>query len=186
MAGSHQIWRVDLATYDIRPYAGTGIAALRDGPLEKAAFAHPTGITTDGEVLFVADSDASAIRQICRGMVTTLIGHGLTDFGDLDTIARMARINHPHGVAFSDGRIYIADTGNHKIKWLDVATGWVISMAGNGMQGYRDGLAGDGMMSEPGGLVAFEGLFYIADTGNHAIRVYDPVRHVVSTLAIRK
>ncbi|RXE55481.1 hypothetical protein ABH15_12195 [Methanoculleus taiwanensis] len=186
MAGTRQIWRMDLATHEVRPYAGTGAAALIDGPLEEAAFAEPTGITTDGEVLYVADSDASAIRQICRGMVTTRIGHGLTDFGDLDTIARMARVHHPLGVTFADGRIYIADTGNHKIKWLDVATDWVISMAGNGRRGYRDGLAGDGMLSEPGGLVAFGGLFYIADTGNHAIRVYDPVRHLISTLAIWK
>ncbi len=185
MAGADQIWRFDLETHDTRPYAGTGVQALVDGPLAEAAFALPTGITTDGVgTLYVVDSNASAVRQIRRGMVITLIGHGLSDFGDLDTVAPMARIDHPLGLSYSDGFVYIADTGNHKVKWLNTRTAWVLSMVGSGMQGYRDGLAGDVKMNEPGALVFLHGLWYIIDTGNHAVRVYDPDQHVVSTLAI--
>lgn len=186
MAGANQIWRMDLPSHEVEPYAGSGREGLADGPLKKAVFAGPTGIVTDGEALYVADSGASAIRRIKRGMVETRIGHSPDDFGDLDTIARMARIHRPIGIAYKDGLLYIADTGNHKIKQFDLETGWVLTRAGNGERGYRDGLSGEAKLNDPGGLADFRGLWYIADTGNHAVRVYDPVRHVVSTLTLWK
>lgn len=186
MAGANQIWRMDLATREVEPYAGSGREGLADGPLGKAAFTGPAGIATDGEALYIADSGASAIRRIKRGMAETRIGHSPDDFGDLDTIAGMARIHHPTGVAYRDGSLYIADTGNNKIKHLDLATGWVLTRAGDGGRGYRDGLSGDARLNEPGGLADLGGLWYIADTGNDTVRVYDPVRHVVSTLTLWK
>lgn len=186
MAGENQIWRMDLATHEVEPYAGSGREALVDGPLDAAAFAGPSGLVTDGEALFVADRGASAIRRIKRGMVETFIGHSPDDFGDLDTIAGMARIHHAAGIAYHQGLLYIADTENHKIKEFDPATGWVLTRAGNGSSGYRDGLSGDARLNEPQGLVHLGGLWYIADTGNHAVRVYDPVHHVVSTLRLWK
>lgn len=186
MAGANQVWRMDLATHTLEPYAGSGLEGLMDGPLHEAAFASPSGIVTDGEALYIADSGASAIRRIQRGMVETLIGHSLEDFGDLDTIARMARIHHPMGIASYQGLLYIADTYNHKIKELDPGTGWVLTRVGSGDRGYQNGVSGDARLSEPGGLVNLGGLWYIADTGNHAVRVYDPVSHVVSTLTLRR
>jgi thiol-disulfide isomerase/thioredoxin len=186
MAGANQVWRMDLATHEIEPYTGSGREALVDGPLEKAAFAGPTGIVTDGEALYVVDSGASAIRRIKRGMVETRIGHSPEDFGDLDTIARMARIHHPMGIAYRQGSLYIADTHNHKIKQFDPETDWVLTPVGSGDRGARDGLSGDARLNEPNGLVNFAGLWYIADTGNDAVRVYDPARHVVSTLNLWK
>ena len=184
IAGALRIWRMNLATRETEPYAGSGREALVDGPLMEAAFAGPSGIVTDGEALYVADREASAIRRIKRGMVETRIGHSLEDFGDLDTIAGMARIHHPAGLAYHQGLIAIADTGNHKIKEFDPETGWVLTRAGSGGQGDRDGLSGDAMFNEPGGLVNLGGLWYIADTKNHVVRVYDPAGHVVSTLRL--
>ena len=186
MAGANQVWRMDLSTHTLEPYAGSGLEGLVDGPLRKAAFADPSGIVTDGEALYIADSGASAIRRIKRGMVETRIGHSLEDFGDLDTIARMARINHPTGITIHQGLIYIADTGNHKVKEFDPGTGWVLTKVGSGERGYRNGVSGDARLNEPGGLVNLGGFWYIADTGNHAIRVYDPVGHVVLDLVIRQ
>ncbi len=136
--------------------AGRGLA---DGPLGKAAFTGPASIVTDGEALYIADSGASAIRRIKRGMVETRIGHAPPDdFGDLDTIARMARIHHPTGIAYRDGSLYIADTGNNKIKQFDLETGWVLTRAGgDGDRGDRDGLSGDARLNEPGGLADLGG-----------------------------
>jgi len=134
----------------------------------------------------VADTGASAIRRIKRGMVETRIGHSPDDFGDLDTIAGMARINHPVGIACCDDRVFIVDTENHKIKEFNPATGWVLTIVGNGDRGDRDGLSGDTSLNRPGGLANLGGLRYIADTGNHAVRVYDPVRHMVSTMTLWK
>jgi len=67
MAGANQVWRMDLATHTLEPYAGSGLEGLMDGPLHEAAFASPSGIVTDGEALYIADSGASAIRRIQRG-----------------------------------------------------------------------------------------------------------------------
>ncbi len=186
MAGANQVWRMDLATHEVEPYAGSGREALADGPLERAAFIKPSGIATDGEALYVADSGASAIRRIKRGMVETVIGHSPEDFGDLDTIAGMARIHHAAGIAYHQGLLYIADTDNHKVKEFDPGTGWVLTRVGSGNRGYRDGLSGDARLNEPHDLTRFGELWYITDTGNHAVRVYDPVRHVVSTLNLWK
>ncbi|NLM28829.1 MAG: redoxin domain-containing protein [Methanomicrobiales archaeon] len=186
MAGANQIWRMDLFTHTLEPYAGSGLEGLVDGPLRKAAFARPSGIVTDGEALYVADSGASAIRRIKRGMVETRIGHSPEDLGDLDTIARMARINHPAGIAIHQGLIYIADTGNHKVKEFDPDTGWVLTRIGSGERGYRNGVSGDARLNGPGGLVNLGGYWYIADTGNHAIRVYDPIEHVVLDLVLQQ
>ena len=165
---------------------GVQTCALPIWPLGEAAFTGPAGIATDGEALYIADRGASAIRRIKRGMVETRIGHSPADFGDLDTISGMARINRPMGVAYKDGSLYIADSGNNKIKQFDLATGWVLSRAGDGECGYRDGLSGDARLNGPGGLTDLGGLWYIADTGNDTVRVYDPVRHVVSTLTLWK
>ncbi|MEI4883941.1 alkyl hydroperoxide reductase, partial [Klebsiella pneumoniae] len=69
MAGTHQIWAMPLDGEGIRPHTGTGREALEDGPVAHAAMNQPSGLTTDGVYLFVADSEASAVRWVdpCEG-----------------------------------------------------------------------------------------------------------------------
>ena len=78
MAGTHQIWRLDLETDIVGVWAGTGVEDMIDGPNGSAAFAQPSGLATDGVHLFVADSEASAIRAISldkrNQRVTTIVG----------------------------------------------------------------------------------------------------------------
>src|SRR5207244_13511271 len=62
MAGTHQLWAMRPGSGEIRPHTGTGREALEDGPREAAAMNQPSGLTTDGRLLHVADSEASAIR----------------------------------------------------------------------------------------------------------------------------
>ena len=64
MAGSHQIWRMDLAKNAIEPYAGTRAEARYDDKIKDAAFAQPSGIVSDGKNLYVADSESNIIRRI--------------------------------------------------------------------------------------------------------------------------
>ena len=56
MAGMHQLWSMDLSTSIVGPYAGSGRESLDDGPLGSATLAQPSGITTDGNRLYFADS----------------------------------------------------------------------------------------------------------------------------------
>src|SRR5581483_1160882 len=89
MAGHHQIWTFDLDKNVVEPYAGDGRENIRDGALSRAEFAQPSGLTTDGTWLYVADSEVSAVRQVGlngNSDVNTLVGQGLFTFGDKDGV----------------------------------------------------------------------------------------------------
>lgn len=161
MAGTHQIWRFDLSAGVVGPWAGSGAEAVHDDVRPNAALAQPSGLTTDGARLFFADSESSAIRWADfgpTGQVHTIVGTGLFDFGDRDGSGDAVRLQHPLGVAWQDGGLYIADTYNNKIKRLDPATrattGW---------------LGGAGELWEPGGVAVIGERVYIADTNHHRI-----------------
>ena len=164
MAGPHQIWRMDLASKKVDVFAGSGAEARVDGPLKNAAFAQPSGLASDGKSLFVADSEISAIRAIdfASGQVTTLAGGDLFDFGDKDGRGDAVRLQHPLGVDFHDGALYLTDTYNSKIKRLNPQTGEVVTVFG-----------GQGQLDEPGGLAFDNGTLYVADTNDSAIKTVD-------------
>jgi DNA-binding beta-propeller fold protein YncE len=187
MAGPHQIWVVDLLHDRAYPYAGTGEEARKDGAVNVATFAQPSGLALDGNTLYVADAEANIIRSLALppgNLVTTIAGGDLFEFGDQDGRGDAARLQHPLGVAAHDGRLFIADTYNHKIKVLDPATRQVTTFAGTGAAGHADGPAMTAQFFEPGGLSAAGQALYVADTNNHVIRVIDLVSNQVSTLTI--
>src|SRR5712691_4583697 len=187
MAGPHQVWVMHLETAYLEPYAGSGREDISDAPRLQAAMAQPSGITTDGTLLYVADSETSSIRSVSlgiNGVVQTVVGAGLFEFGDQDGIGtEQVRLQHPLGVAYHDNILYVADTYNHKIKKIGPATATAATYFGSGKPGRRDGQEPE--FYEPGGLSLAAGKLYIADTNNHAIRVADLTTGEVSTLALR-
>ncbi len=184
MAGSHQIWRMDLAKNILEPYAGTREEARIDGKLALSAFSQPSGIASDGKNLFVADSEANIIRRIDfqKETVETLVGGDLYIFGDTDGEGNEVRLQHPLGVTMWNGKVLIADTYNHKIKLLDAEAETVTTFLGTGKSGQTDGKTPT--FYEPAGLSIADGKLYIADTNNHAVRVVDLQTKTVSTLKI--
>lgn len=184
MAGFHQIWRMDLESLQSEVYAGSGAEGISDGPGQKASLAQPSGITTDGADIYFADSEVSAVRMIRDDVVTTLIGKGLFIFGDQDGLFPEARLQHPIGVHYHENALYIADSYNHKVKKADLSTREVTTIVGTGTAGRIDGKALEAGLNEPNDTAFLDGKLYIADTNNHAIRVYSPEDGSVSTLAI--
>jgi sugar lactone lactonase YvrE len=183
MAGNHQLWMHRVGGDEVRRFAGSGHEGLRDGPTAGAHLAQPSGITRNGlrHALLFTDSETSSVRTADlpghgAGMVTTLVGHGLFEFGDIDGGYDEARLQHPLGIAFDPdgGLIYVADTYNSTIKRLDPATGIISSWIG-----------GDGALNEPAGISIAGGALYIADTNNHAIRRADLRTGDVTTIEIR-
>jgi len=178
MAGHHQIWAFDLEKKTVIPFAGDGRENIKDGPHYAARFAQPSGLTTDGKYLYVADSEVSAIRRVPldpNGRVETLVGEGLFDFGDVDGIGKdVVRLQHALAVAMYDGKILIADTYNNKLKLLDPKTGECKAFAGGK----------DAMFEEPAGLSVANGKAYVADTNANRIRVVDLVTKQVTTLEL--
>jgi DNA-binding beta-propeller fold protein YncE len=186
MAGSHQLWKMDLTGQTISVAVGTGVEGIGDGAPLEATLAQPNEITTDGTNLYWVDPESSSVRMmsLSGGDVKTLVGTGLFDFGDADGLPGTAKIQHAQGIVFANGTLYIADTYNHKIRTVNPTTGEVATVAGTGSPGDADGLATAASFDEPGGISSAGGKLYIADTNNNAIRVLDLASGNVSTLQL--
>jgi len=173
----------------IEPFAGAGPEALRDGSYDDALFAQSNGLALDdSRVLYVADSETSAVRAIALSglkKVTTLVGTGLFDFGDVDGVGEEVRLQHVQAVCFVDGLLYLADTYNNRIKVLNPQTREVRSFAGSGVAGLQDGAPDEAQFNEPAGLAAAGGKLYVADTNNSALRVIDLATGNFETLNVR-
>jgi thiol-disulfide isomerase/thioredoxin len=176
MAGNHQIWKMDLDLNTVGPFAGSGREDIVDGPLQEACFAQPSGLATDGKSLYVADSEASAIRAISldgERRVRTIVGKGLFDFGDTDGQAGQVRLQHPLGVAYWKGQLLVADTYNNKVKKLDLANGACKTFAG-----VENGKT---VLNEPGGLCVLGNQIIVADTdGNRVVSIDSETGRTVS------
>jgi DNA-binding beta-propeller fold protein YncE len=184
LAGHHQIWTLNLAKNELAPYAGNGREDLVDGPLPAASFAQPSGLTSDGKTLYVADSEVSAIRAVPvggAGEVKSIVGEGLFDFGDVDGVGEKVRLQHALGVVYVDGKLYVADTYNSKIKVIDPAWRECRTFLG----GEPDGWLVGPLFNEPGGISHGDGKLYVADTNAHRIRVVDLKTKTVTTLKLQ-
>lgn len=199
MAGIHQLWRLSLADGAVCPHAGTGGENIDNGPLAQATLAQPSGIVVGNDrggvpILYFADSETSSVRSAgidpVAGRVATLVGIDLFAFGDRDGVEHNVRLQHPIGIEWHQGELFIADTYNHKIKKVLPITRSVQTVLGSGAMGLHDGAGRLATFSEPSGLsfAVFENgrqpLLYIADTNNHAIRVADFEADEVRTLEI--
>jgi thiol-disulfide isomerase/thioredoxin len=155
MAGIHQLWWFDPVKRTTGVYAGTTVEALRDGPLHEAWFAQPSGLSVDGDRLWIADSESSAVRWIEAGAVHTAIGQGLFDFGLVDGPAAEAMLQHPLGLlAPGDGSVLIADTYNGAVRR------------------YRDGVVETVAtgLAEPSDLVlAADGTVLVVESAAHRV-----------------
>ena len=191
MAGHHQVWVYDIQNRVIGPYAGNGRETIRDGPLAFASFAQPSGIASDGKNLYVADSETSSLRKVplgAAGRVQTLVVRGLFVFGDQDgpgqdggeTSKTEARMQHALGVVYHDGKVYVADTYNNKLRVYDPRKRELSTLVGGNDWGWL--LPSE--FSEPGGLAYAGGKLYVADTNAHRIRVVDLATRGVSTLKL--
>jgi hypothetical protein len=155
-----------------------------------SSFAQPSGLSSDGTWLYVADSEGSSIRAVPfddKKFVKTVVGSDnkaygrLFDFGDVDGPRSKAKLQHCLEVVYVSGSIYVADTYNHKIKVVDAKTGQTKTLAGSGKAGSGDDPA---EFHEPAGLSHAKGILYVADTNNHLIRTIDLATGKVATLTI--
>jgi thiol-disulfide isomerase/thioredoxin len=189
MAGSHQIWGLDLEEGYIAGHAGSGREDHVDGPLLAASLAQPSGLTHDDRCLFVADSEVSSIRAVDLdprgGHIRTVVGQGLFDFGDIDGGPQEARLQHPLDVEYVEGTLFVADTYNNKIKSVGLHTRNVRTFCGNGAAGLVDGAPEESRFDEPAGLSSARGKLFVADTNNHVIRVVDIETGEAATFALQ-
>jgi sugar lactone lactonase YvrE len=198
--GNNLILRVNSVTQIISTVAGGGTAAsgtdqLGDGgPATSAILYGPQSVTVDSAGnLYIADSFHNLVRTVnASGTITVVAGGGTsagTDgLGD-GGAATSAKLSNPTGLALdSAGNLYIADTGYNLIRRVDMTTGVITVVAGNGNSGYSgdNGLATSATLSSPQGVfVDAANNIYIADYGNNAIRQISAASQNIFTLAGR-
>lgn len=160
LAGHNQLWQLDLAANRLNVMAGSGQLGLTDGIGVGASFAQPSSLSLIGQQLVIADAASSAIRmmRLLDNNVSTLIGHGLYDFGDANGKRETALLQHPLAVcADPRGLIFVADSYNGKIKALNMRSGELRTL---NLPFH---------LEEPGGLSLAAGALWIANTNAHEI-----------------
>lgn len=164
----------------ITTFAGTGTKAFAGdgGAALAAAFNQPVALALDSSgALLVCDQGNQRVRRVSGGLITTLAGNGVQGFAGDGAAATSAELNEPSAVAVgADGRIYIADTGNQRVRVVGV-NGQIATFAGTGAAAFSgDGAsATSATLSGPRGLALdIAGNLYIADAGNHRLRRVTP------------
>lgn len=162
-------------------YGGDGLPAIL------ARLNVPSGGSSDGAGnVYIADSGNHRVRWVtATGAIVTLAGSGVAGSGGDGGLAVFAQLNAPLAVV-ADGRgsVYIADTGNHRVRKVG-ANSIISTIAGSGMPGYAgdNGAAGFAQLNAPSGLALdAQGALYIADASNHVIRRIG-VDGIISTVA---
>jgi uncharacterized protein (TIGR03437 family) len=158
-------------------YSGDNSAAI------SAELGEPSGVAADAAGnLYIADVGNNRVRKVSNGVITTVAGIGTPDYSGDHGPADSAQLNGPTGVAVdSTGDLYIADSGNNRIR--EVSNGVITTVAGNGMRGYGGdgGPATNAQLFSPSDVaVDLAGSLYIAD-GSRLVRKVS--NGVISTVA---
>jgi sugar lactone lactonase YvrE len=147
-----------------------------------AAAFHP-----NGTLLAIAEAGGNRIRllDLRLGQTATLAGSGVRGFAD--GVATSAAFRGPRGTAFSPNgaTVAIADTDNHRIRLIDLASGSTRTLSGAGDSGYADGAASDAQFFAPAALVFSPdgNSIFVADTAAHRIRRIDATTGTVTTVS---
>ncbi|MCX6627916.1 MAG: hypothetical protein NTW28_09840, partial [Candidatus Solibacter sp.] len=148
----------------ITPLAGSGSTLGDDGPAVKAQLSAPDGLAVDtAGNLYIAD--LNRVRLVANGVITTAAGNGGVGYQGDGAVATAARISSASGLALAAGNLYIADSGNNRVRM--VANGVITTVAGNGAYGASGsgGAPTSAMLSTPTGVAADpSGDFYITDS----------------------
>jgi hypothetical protein len=144
--------------YTVAGSSGSGFA---DGVQAAAKFTAPRGVAVspaDASIVYVADTGNHRLRRVTvdytdanrAGTVTTLAGSGVAMWAD--GTAAAAAFFSPAGLAASGGYVYVADFANHRVRTVDVATGYVSTLAGNGVAMSAEGVGAAASFYYPSAL----------------------------------
>jgi hypothetical protein len=196
MAGTHQVWALNLKTNRCFNFSGSGKEGNLNhkGDLKLSEWSQPSGLSlgviSETRIdLYIADSESSAIRALnmknLKGTRCIVGGDknpkNLHAYGDTDGGGTDAKLQHPLGVHFVAEKnvVVVTDTYNHKIKVIDPFKSEIFTWIGNGKAGLKDENTFQAQLNEPSGIASLNGeddvKVFIADCNNHCIRriVYD-------------
>ena len=172
---NHRIWRLNLKTGQAEVIAGSGEQDYSGdgGPANKAAMNEPYEVRFDAEGnLFVVEMQNHVVRRIDAktGVISTVAGTGVAGFSGDDGPATKAQLRRPHSIAIHKEDLFIADIGNHRIRRVDLKTGTISTIAGNGEKELpKPGPTKGKPMVGPRALYVTPGTLWIALREGHSI-----------------
>jgi sugar lactone lactonase YvrE len=156
---------------DTTPLTGITHPAAPTTPL-----AFPGKVVANGDRLIIADTNHNRIVvTTLDGTVRQVIGSGAA--GLVDGTRDSAMFNHPQGLAVDGETVYVADTDNHAIRRVDLASGEVTTIAGTGEQALRYTSGGPALrtsLNSPWDVVLLDGVLWIAMAGFHQLWMHRP------------
>ena len=177
---------------------GQWTSVLDGNPATNADLDLPSSITIDGAGnMYIADSAHNRIRKVSVpvspatvGLISTICGNGNPAFSGDGLLAVNATLNSPSGITIDGaGNLYIADTGNTRVREIVAATGIITTVAGDGAPGTSSSV-GDGAAATAANLNApwgvtldIGGNLFIADTFHHRVRRVDGTTGIITTVA---
>ncbi|MDO8413975.1 MAG: hypothetical protein Q7S51_09335 [Gallionellaceae bacterium] len=192
---NHAIRRILISSSaEVDTWAGASSPGADNGVRTAARFTAPVGLVWNNGSLYVADTGNHIIRLISgSGEVSTIAGvSGVSGFEDKSASAvagTFAYFNSPSGITTDGISLYVADTGNHAIRKIDInATGVPVTTIAGATplapgSGFTDGTGPNARFKSPVGIVRSGANLYVADRDNHTIRKIDILTYVVTTLA---
>ncbi|MFZ5351491.1 MAG: hypothetical protein ACOZCL_02070 [Bacillota bacterium] len=153
---------------------------------EEAQLWEPQAIDVDSNgYLYIVDQNNHAILKYDGQHVYTIAGKGSFGYSGDGSDSLFAELNKPTGLAIHENDLYITDTGNDVVRKIDLSTGVITTVAGNGVAGYSGdgGAATNAQLNKPGGIAIDEhGCMYINDIANNVIRKVDK-KGIITTYA---
>jgi len=182
-SGNNEIRQIVIATGAVTTLAGSTTPGSADGTGTSASFNNPSGITTTGSLLYIADTCNNEIREysISEGYVQTIAGS--TTAGYVDGYYNSASFTQPTGIATDGNNLYIADTGNNEIRVLGLSSWTSSTLAGTTTPGSSNGTGSGAGFNQPAGIATDGTNLYVSDSGNNEIRQIVIAAAVVTTLA---
>jgi uncharacterized protein (TIGR03437 family) len=173
--GDYLVYKISTAGV-LNAYAGTGTPSYSGdgGPAAAAQLNAAAGVAVDSQgTLYIADTLNQRLRAVVNLTISTVTGTGVPGFAGENVSPAGAQVNNPGGAVVDPiGRIYLADTGNSRVRRIDPG-GNISTVAGNGNAAYY----GDGGPARLAGINMPEGLaldsggsLYLADTLDNAVR----------------
>lgn len=158
---------------------------LRPLALQPRPLATPGGIAVSADRVAIADTGHNRIVLADHsGKLVSVIGNGCAGRADGDFAH--ATFNRPHGLAFHDGALYVADTDNQLIRRIDLAKQTVTTLAGNGRRGFSirgSSPARAATLNSPWDLAWSGDKLYVSMAGDHQIWRYDPATATIGPWA---
>lgn len=177
--------------WTVENIAGTGIAGSdgEGGFAKDAQLNNPFGVIRGPDnAIWFCEYSGQKIRRIgTDGKLVTIAGTGKTGYSGDGGPASDASFNLPHEIRFdSEGDLYIVDMANHAIRKIQMSTGLISTVVGNGQAGYSGdgGLAKHAQLKQPHSIqFGPDGAMYICDIGNHVVRRVDRETEIITTFA---